>query len=237
MGVGPPESNRAAGNRSQLVKPSCFCNHLLIRQSSASDGVTEGTDSLELDVAACLERVRGGDEVAARELLVHLTPLVTKIVRSHLPRRTAEEDLIQAVFVKVFTKLDQYGGSAPFTHWVARVAVNTCLNLLAHERVRPELRYADLSEEEEAVVQNLASGDGDLPSDQNSGARELVHKMLAMLNPEDRLAITLLHLEGRSVEEVHQQTGWSRALVKVRAFRARQKMKRHLQQLLKETTI
>ncbi len=234
--VGLPESNRAARNRSHLARRLCFCNHHGIRQSLANDGVTDETDSLELDVDACLERVRGGDEASARELLAYLTPLVTKIVRSHLPRRTAEEDLIQSVFVKVFTKLDQYSGSAPFTHWVARVAVNTCLNSLAHERVRPELRYADLSEEEEAVVQNLASGEGELPSDQNSGARELVHKMLAMLNPDDRLAITLLHLEGRSVEEVRQQTGWSRALVKVRAFRARQKMKRHLQQLLKETT-
>lgn len=234
--VGRHESNRSRGNRSYLFIRHGICNHLVIRQSLSIDGVKEDATPVELDVTACLARVRDGDEDSARELLGHLTPLVTKIVRSHLPRRTSEEDLVQAVFVKVFTKLDQYSGSAPFTHWVARVAVNTCLNLLAHERVRPELRYADLSEEEEAVVQNLASGDGDLPAEQNTGSRELVHKMLAMLSPEDRLAVTLLHLEGRSVEEVHQRTGWSRALVKVRAFRARQKMKRHLQQLLKETS-
>lgn len=200
------------------------------------DGVNEGLEPTDLDVAACLERVRVGDEDAARELLAFLTPMVTRIVRSHLPRRASEEDLIQAVFVKVFTKLDQYSGAAPFAHWVSRVAVNTCLNLLAHERVRPELRYADLTEEEEAVIQNLAGNDSELPAEQNIGARELVDKMLARLSPEDRLAVTLLHLEGRSVEEVHQRTGWSRALVKVRAFRARQKMKRHLQQLLKEST-
>lgn len=235
--VGSRESNRRKWNRSSLFRMTAMCNHPAIRQSLSIDGVTEAGNPAELDVSACLARVRNGDEDAARELLVHLTPLVTKIVRSHLPRRTSEEDLIQAVFVKVFTKLDQYSGSAPFAHWVARVAVNTCLNLLAHERVRPELRYADLSEEEEAVVQNLASGDGDLPLEQNNGSRELVDKMLAMLSPEDRLAVTLLHLEGRSVDEVHQRTGWSRALVKVRAFRARQKMKRHLQKLLKETSI
>jgi len=54
------------------------------------------------------------------------------------------------------------------------------------------------------------------------------------LKPEDRLVITLLHLEGRSVEEIRDVTGWSIPLVKVRAFRARRKMKKHLDQLLKE---
>ena len=188
----------------------------------------------EFDVEKCLAEVRGGDEGAARRLLTHLTPLVCKIVRSHLPRRASEEDLMQAVFIKVFTKLDQFSGTVPFTHWVSRVAVNTCLNALAHERVRPEARYADLSEEEEAVIQNLASEEAELPADQGLAAREIVEKMLARLNPEDRLVVTLMHLEGRSVDEVKAVTGWSHALVKVRAFRARQKMKRHLNELLKE---
>jgi RNA polymerase sigma factor (sigma-70 family) len=187
-----------------------------------------------LDVAACLVRVRTGDEDAARALIVHLTPLVTKIVRSHLPRRTSEEDLMQAVFIKVFTRLDQFRGEVPLEHWVSRVAVNTCLNEIGREKVRPELRHADLSEDEEAVLLNLAAHAADLPAEQNLASRELVEKMLARLNPEDRLVITLIHLEGRSVEEVRKVTGWSTPLVKVRAFRARQKMKKHLEQLLKE---
>ena len=196
--------------------------------------ITEA-DQNGLDVVACVARVRAGDEDAARELLAHLTPLVLKIVRSHLPRRTSEEDLVQAVFVKVFTKLDQFGGAVPLAHWVSRIAVNTCLNQLAHEKIRPELRHADLSEDEEAVIQNLAADTGELPAEQSLASRELVEKMLAKLNPADRLVITLLHLEGRSVEEVRTVTGWSGPLVKVRAFRARQKMKQHLAQLLKET--
>lgn len=189
----------------------------------------------ELNVTACLGHVRAGDEAAARQLIVHLTPLVTKIVRSHLPRRTSEEDLMQAVFIKVFTRLDQFRGEVPLEHWVSRVAVNTCLNEISREKVRPELRHADLSEDEEAVLQNLAANTADLPAEQSVASRELVEKMLAKLNPEDRLVITLLHLEGRSVEEVRAATGWSTPLVKVRAFRARLKMKKHLEQLMKES--
>lgn len=191
-------------------------------------------DEPGLDVAACLTRVRTGDEEAARALIVHLTPLVTKIVRSHLPRRTGEEDLMQAVFIKVFTRLGQFRGEVPLEHWVSRVAVNTCLNEISREKVRPEVRHADMSEDEEAVLHNLAANAADLPAEQNVASRELVEKMLAKLNPEDRLVINLIHLEGRSVEEVRAITGWSMPLVKVRAFRARQKMKKHLEQLLKE---
>ena len=191
-------------------------------------------DEPVLDVTACVERVREGDEDAARVLMRHLHGLIIKIVRSHLPRRTSEEDLIQAVYVKVFTRIDQYRGAVPFEHWVSRVAVNTCLNQIAHEKIRPEWRLSDLSEEEEQVVQNLAATDDDLSPEDGLASRELVEKMLARLNPEDRLVITLLHLEQKSVEEVRHITGWSAPLVKVRAFRARAKMKKHLSELMEE---
>jgi RNA polymerase sigma factor (sigma-70 family) len=191
-------------------------------------------DEPVLDVPACVERVRAGDEDAARDLMQHLHPLVVKIVRSHLPKRTSEEDLIQAVYVKVFTRIEQYRGAVPFEHWVSRVAVNTCLNQIAHEKIRPEWRHADLSEEEEQVIQNLASTDADLSPEDEMASRELVEKMMDRLNPEDRLVITLLHLEQKSVEEVRQATGWSTALVKVRAFRARAKMRKHLAELMEE---
>jgi RNA polymerase sigma-70 factor (ECF subfamily) len=188
----------------------------------------------ELDVEACVARVRGGDEDAARCLMEHLYPLVTKIVRAHLPRRTAEEDLVQAVFAKVFTRLDQFRGEVPLTHWVSRVAVNTCFNELNRERVRPEVRHADLSEAESEIIQNLAADTSDLPAEQALEAREIVEKLLADLSPADRLVITLLHLDGKSVEDIRQITGWSTPLVKVRAFRARQKMKQRLKALLRE---
>ena len=186
------------------------------------------------DEAGCVARVRQGDEEAARELMQRLHPLVMKLVRSHLPRLTSEEDLVQMVFAKVFSKLDQFSGTVPLPHWVSRVAVNTCLNQLDHERVRPEVRWADLSADEEAVLQNLARTDADLPSSQAGAARELVGRLLAGLGAEDRLVVTLLHLEERSVEEVSALTGWNRTLVKVRAFRARQRMKRALKHWMRE---
>ena len=92
-------------------------------------------DSAEL-VQAALQH----DDEAARELVRRLYPLVAKMVRSHRPRRTSEEDLCQMIFIKIFQKLSQFSGKVPLEHWVSRIAVNTCLNQIESEKVRPELR-------------------------------------------------------------------------------------------------
>src|ERR1700739_984007 len=94
------------------------------------------------------------DDEAARELVRRLYPLVAKMVRSHRPRRTPEEDLCQMIFIRVFQKLSPFAGKVPLEHGVSRIAINPCLNQIAAENVRPELRHADLTEEEQAVVEN-----------------------------------------------------------------------------------
>jgi RNA polymerase sigma factor (sigma-70 family) len=183
--------------------------------------------------AAWIARVRQGDEDAAGALVERLYPTVLKSIRCHLPPRTSEEDLTQAVFAKIFKSLHQFSGGVPLEHWVSRITINTCLNQLKHERGRPELRMSDLSEEQEAVVQHLACTTAELPGDQGRNARELVERLLAPLRPDDRLVITLLHLEERSVKEVSRMTGWTVSLVKVKAFRARRKMRGLWQTLVK----
>lgn len=181
-----------------------------------------------------IDRVQEGDEDAARAMVQRLYPTVIKSVRYHLPKKTAEEDLVQAVFMKIFKSLNQYSGLVPLEHWVSRITVNTCINQLKHERVRPELRMSDLSEEAEAAVERLVFTDDALPNEQRAAARELVNALLARLKPEERLVITLLHLEERSVKEVSRLTGWSASLVKVRAFRARNRMRGIWREMFKE---
>jgi RNA polymerase sigma-70 factor (ECF subfamily) len=180
------------------------------------------------DARALVEAALRHDDEAARELVRRLYPLVAKMVRAHRPRRTSEEDLCQMIFIKVFQKLSQFSGKVPLEHWVSRIAVNTCLNQIAAEKVRPELRHADLSEEEQAVVENLAVSSHELAPDERFASRQLVEHLLDLLKPVERLVIDLLYLQGRSVEEIRKITGWSTSLIKVRAFRARQKMRNQL---------
>jgi RNA polymerase sigma-70 factor (ECF subfamily) len=191
------------------------------------------------DVPACLEQVRQGDAEAARSLVEHLYPLVIKIVRAHRPRRMAEEDLAQDVFMKLFTRLDQYHGrdGVPLEHWVSRVAVTTCLDALRAELRRPEWRWADLGEGERAWVEFFVGEEpAPAPGDTHS-AREATDRLLSLLAPDDRLVLTLLDLEERSVAEISALTGWGRSAVKVRAFRARQKLRRHALQLRQQSKL
>lgn len=168
------------------------------------------------------------DEAAARRLVEGLYPMVIRIVRGHLPRRVSEEDLAQEVFMKVFARIEQWRAHMPFSHWVSRVAVTTCLDALRHQKRRPELRWADLSESEAGMLDHVLHDerDGGRQAEEALAARELVGQLLDTLNPADRLVLTMMDMEGRSVADVQAVTGWSATLVKVRAFRARRKLRK-----------
>jgi RNA polymerase sigma-70 factor (ECF subfamily) len=168
------------------------------------------------------------DDAAARELVGALYPLVAKLVRAHRPARSAEEDLCQMIFIKIMQKLSHFSGQVPLEHWVSRIAINTCINQIQAEKARPELREADLSVEQLAVVQQMATTTGELAPDQRFASRELVEHLMLALKPAERLVIDLLYLQQKSVTDIQELTGWSKALVKVRAFRSRQKMKKQM---------
>jgi RNA polymerase sigma-70 factor (ECF subfamily) len=188
----------------------------------------------DFDARALVSAALRDDDEAARQLVRHLYPLVAKLVRAHRPRRAAEEDLCQMIFIKMFQKLSQFSGAVPLEHWVSRIAINTCLNQVAAEKARPELRRADLSEEQSAVLDNLAVSSDELSPDRQLASRDLVAHLLDALRPIERVVIDLLYLQQKSVEEIAKMTGWSRPLVKVRAFRARQKLKEQFSRIRQE---
>jgi RNA polymerase sigma factor (sigma-70 family) len=176
-----------------------------------------------------LEAVRRHDEGAARELVERLQPLVARVVHANLPRRDDPEDLMQDVFFKLFTRLDQFRGDVPLEHWASRVALNTCLDRLRRQSARPELRWADLSEEEQILVETVA--DAQEPTDADAGnALEILNRLLAQLPPKDAWLLRRLELEQKSISEVCEETGWNSGVTRIRAFRAR----RRLQALYRE---
>ena len=188
----------------------------------------EVVEEREFDVPECIRLVQEGDEDAARTLMERLYPLVLKLVRAYLPRRTAEEDLVQTVFMKMFARLDQYSGLVPIERWVCRIAVNTCLNQLQKEKIRPEWRFSDLSEGQQRFLEQLPAPD---EAASPNLASEVVTRLLRLLKPADRLVIQLLHMEQKSVLEIADITGWSVPMIKVRAFRARNKLKKLLRDM------
>ena len=136
--------------------------------------------------------------------------------------------------MKMFSRLDQYRGAVPFPHWVSRIAVTTCIDQLRAQKRRPELRQADLSENEAEALDRVTADEGAGAPNDTMAARELVERLLGQLKPADRLVIQLLDLEGKSIAEISALTGWNQTLVKVRAYRARRKLQAHFSTLRKK---
>jgi RNA polymerase sigma-70 factor (ECF subfamily) len=178
------------------------------------------------DVAACLRGVARGDEAAARALIAHCHPLVARLVRAHRPRALGVDDLAQEVYLKLFRVLHRYEPrpGVPFEHWLSRLTVRTCIDALRVERRQPLARAVSLSAEAGAWLLGLGGG-AEPPVDDALAAREALDALLLRLEPADRLLLTLLDVEERSVAEVASLTGWSRANVRVRAFRARRRLR------------
>ena len=171
------------------------------------------------------------DEAAARRIMEALYPQVMSIIRRRLPRRTAEEDLAQEVFVRLFERLSDYDPRAPLTHWVSRMTLNICIDHLRAEKRRPELRWADLTEEEANALSATLADPGQ--GTEAWAASQLTERLLATLGPEDRLVVTMMDREGYSVADVCRQTGWAATAIRVRAFRARRKLRKELLKLEK----
>ncbi len=188
-------------------------------------------DDSDFDVQGCLARAKSGDEDAARSLVEFLYPTVIRIVRRNLPRRGAEEELAQDIFVKMFTRLETYRGEVPLQHWVSRIATNHCLNAIRAQRNRPEWRMGDLAEEHAVALEATTPDATHAHPAEALAAREMVERLLDCLNPKDRLLMRLLEMEGYTAEEVKAVTGWSLNAIRIRAFRARGKLNRRYEAL------
>lgn len=181
-------------------------------------------------LAQLLALVREHDEAASRALVERLYPLVARIVRANLPRRDEPEDLMQEVFLKMFSKLEQFRGEVPFEHWVSRLALTTCLDQLRRQKVRPEWRWSDLSEEEQFVIESVAAGadpaDADAPQ-----ALQLLNRLLDRLPATDSWLLRQVELEEKTLTEVCVETGWNGGAARVRLFRARHRLQEMFRQL------
>lgn len=182
-------------------------------------------DSSELTDRERAERILEGDTALGDELVERMQPVVSRIVRGRVTERSDEQDLTQAVFLQVFANLESYSGSVPLEHWVSRVAVNVCLKQFRHESRRPELRRADLSDEQNELLDSLATSEGEITPDEQFAANELAAVLLGQLTAKERLIMSLLYLDGLSLAEVATATGMSNLAIRLISFRSRTKMK------------
>ena len=163
-------------------------------------------------------RAADGDGVAFAELVRRHAPRVRALCSSTLGGPAESEDASQETFLKAHRALGRFSGDASFWTWLHRIAVNHCLDLLrAAGRRRSESLDAILEADASALGHALSQPS----SSQALEDRDTVARLLARLNPEQRLALTLREVEGMSYEEIAQTMSCSLDSVKARIRRAR----------------
>jgi len=189
--------------------------------------------AMERSEAELIAAVLSGDTASFEPLVQKFSPRVFATARRYARRESEIEDIVQEVWLKAFDKLKSFRGEAPFEHWLMRLAVRTCYDFLrGHQRNR-EMSFSELSGPEEDWLDRFVTAP-ESAGENADAARLLVNRVLEKLSPSARLVITLLEIEGRSVKEIAELTGWSVPLVKVRAFRARGEMRKILSRMTQD---
>ena len=179
-------------------------------------------------------QAQAGDESAFAEIVRRYSPRVFSVASRFFRQRSLVEEAAQEVFLKAFTQLGSFEGRGSIEGWLTRIATNTCLNMVRGAKRRPEFTLSDLTDDEQQWLDHQSGGDGEQPSVEKSlVATDLADRVLSVLSPEDQQALLMIDGEDASIKDVAEATGWSESKVKVRAFRARKKVREAMETLLR----
>jgi len=168
------------------------------------------------DIQSCLD----GDNDAYRQLMQRYEQHIVRLMWRFTRDRTESEQLVQDVFVEAFFSLKNYKGQGPFLHWLNKIATRVGYRFWK-QQVRSRL-FASMEDMDDFDTVEKA-GVKEIDSAQASAA---LHSLLSRLQPDDRLILTLMYFEECSIEEIAERMSWTKAGTKMRAMRARGKLKK-----------
>ena len=186
-----------------------------------------GETLVDMEDARVLKSIRAGDVDAYAAIMTKYQGRVVGIVSGHAPRDRVNE-LTHEAFVRAYRSLEGYRGDSPLGHWLAKVAVRTCHDFWRAQYRVKERSESELSDECRAFAEEaaaLATGEAAEETASRREAEDLLRWALDKLTPTDRMVVTLTHLEERPMAEAAEMLGISVPNVKVRAFRARKKLR------------
>jgi RNA polymerase sigma-70 factor (ECF subfamily) len=174
---------------------------------------------------ALVQRAQAGDESAFRAIVERYQSKVFSIIHGIVRQRNDVEDIAQQVFAKVYLSLKSFDFRSSLITWIYKITVNECFDYLRKRKVRRLVYESDLSEDEVRRVENSEPAtDRQAPADSSLAQRDYVLKLLTRVSEEERMLLMLKEVEGYSVEELAAKTGMNENTIKVKLFRARQKL-------------
>jgi len=195
----------------------------------ASGSIVRASSKLDHDQHneefALVRRVQAGDQLAFREVVERYQTKVHSIIYGILRNRNDAEDIAQQVFTKVYFSIRAFDSRSSLLTWIYKITVNECYDYLRKRRVRKLVYESDFSEEDaNHLAHSNAAVDSQPSVESELAGREYVLKLLAKVSEEDRSLLLLKEVEGHSVEELAEMTGMNQNTIKVKLFRARQKL-------------
>jgi len=174
-----------------------------------------------------------GDEQAFEIIFDRYKRLVASIAGRYFQQPAQVEEIIQIAFSKAYFELASFRGDSDLslTSWIGKITSNACLDVLRSQKRRPEDLVCELSEtESEALIAFCETPGSD--SETRLVHRDLANKLLSRIGAADRAVLQMLHAEGMSIIEIAEAMNWSRSKVKLRAWRARNQLRKILKNYL-----
>ncbi len=171
-----------------------------------------------------IERARSGDDVAFNEVVRTYRKRILGTISRLIGRPEDVEDVGQEVFLRLYYSMEQLRTADMFEPWLYRLTVNAAYDYLRKQKRKKESRISDLSETQVTLADAAAGGLATQEEQRKSGIREFVQRLLGSVSEEDRLLLLMKEVEGLSVKDLEKVYGINENAVKVRLFRARQRV-------------
>src|ERR1700678_1576024 len=191
-------------------------------------------DHRNSEEASLVRRVQARDEIAFGEIVERYQAKVFSIIFGILRNHNDAEDIAQQGFAKIYFSIQSFDFRSSLLTWIYKITVNECYDYLRKKRVRKLVYESDFSAEDSQRMETSdPATDQAPPVDKRLAQHDLILKLLAKLSNEDRSLLLLKEVEGHSVEELSQMTGMKENTIKVKLFRARQKLLKVAQRLMR----
>ncbi len=176
-----------------------------------------------------IAEILDGETAAFSELAARHRPRVERLCQRFFSDPEVARDLAQECFIRAYTALASYRREMPFGGWLRAIVTNLCYDELRRRRRRPEELVADFTAPEVQwmnLVNDVTPEEIVAAAEERREAHDMAHRLLDSLKPDDRTVLILKDSEGLNVSEIAGMMGWSEAKVKIRAFRARQALRK-----------
>jgi RNA polymerase sigma-70 factor (ECF subfamily) len=177
--------------------------------------------------------VLDGDQAAFEVIFDRYRRSVTRLVGKFFRERADIEECVQQAFTKTYFSLKNFRGGHgnSFPAWITRIAVNVCYDEFRRRQRTGELPFADAEADQASPFESVPDN-GKPSAESKLASAELAERVLASLDPRDRIAMTLVYAEEYSLSDAANIIGISSSNLKSRLFRCRNHIKNRFGHLI-----